>query len=451
MNTGSRHSYVQGVFTRVRLLAVLSCCVSVLAHGAGDPHKRVGRNYELCGRYFAEQAGGRADHLWLGKPRDVSAFYRVYGKSLQVRERGMADLHSPFAMMFSEELPWAFYEDPPSYGPQGSMNILVMRSGPNGEGLPKTFYGLSQPGHLEYYPTAKAVEKLETALDRVYAAYEEKGRLDAAGIALSRRQDREYAHRTIHFLGGIAHDFLSHAQILTSSSRKDPLILEDHIGPIEREEGKLYAEFGRLNIVDAMALSYAPSRNLDLKDTKTLLRLQLWARVFNHLAWDIRPHRVVMLPNTAVREIFLKQKLIEFSSEPVAGHPGEWLVTMTPEQIRKSEENLMREILIWKLRSLKERGVDYDGSGFSFNKYVERNERNVLLRLGLVRLHPGPLTQDEGWTDNPKTVYMKGWEREGGAFFMVPEADYYKKINVNLKLEHAEAMKALRLLESQRP
>jgi len=371
----------------------------------------------------------------------------IFGKVIDCRQAGTADLESPFVVVRSES----------TWGPM--LHTAIIRSDFDGKVLENSYY--TRDLTTDQYIVSRTgflIEGLHDTIESTYQDYLLRKRADEKTIAVCRKQDRDHetALRTVHFMSGILHGpFLSHVQVQLSRSPKTPLNMEEHIGKLPRKEGELWAEMGRLNIKDIEALFGHSESSVMPTDARTGLRLHVWQTMINYLAWDVKPDVVVTQANSAVRDILLKQKLLVFDSRPAEGHPDEWVVTLSPTQLKQTQENLAREKLIWSLENkLKERLFSLTDETLIAD--IPLSGRDALVRLGLVRPVPkGP----SRLVDQPPPHWRGAIAGKPSAVILraervpieVDRDEYFSDMATSLYVSTDEARRLLQFLKSKRP
>lgn len=237
--------------------------------------------------------------------------------------------------------------------------------------------------------TAAAVENTERALNYLYReAYAHQGDERANEIPTYQQQDLANSDRTTHFLLLVRGEVVGHFQVQTAIGDED-LNLEQNVGRVERDREQLATELGRLILRRRQALSPALQKVFsDDPAFRDLLRHKLYQLAYSYLNWDLDPayvygqathdktESVYTLPDSPVTFHRLEVRPTKYGSEDILG--------VTREARLHDEEIHMKAVLKAHLqRFLSGKGEEEKILTMTFT----RNERAVLVRLGLVQLN----------------------------------------------------------------
>lgn len=316
-------------------------------------------------------------------------YHQESSRSFDVATEGSADPRAPFIALRDET--YRFLELRNKNGiPTGQLgpdiSVAVFRN--PGERLkhPETLVDNN------IYTTAQGQihgEKIRsdfvTMLDLLYESYAKQGDEVRSDIDNYRREDLDKSHRSTHFVLSVNGEPIGHLQALHAIGT-ERLNIEEHFRStnISRSNG-FPVEIGRTRILNA-----AGSRHLmqtyGVDFAKQASSLLLYQKLFTWLNWDLKQPEIVMQVNESMRRVLshASSPLVFDGAEPVIGPTGirEWILKASRGATLKSEENLMRALLLARARHLRrERPQELNGHyALSFPK----SEFPVLRRIGLL-------------------------------------------------------------------
>jgi hypothetical protein len=225
-------------------------------------------------------------------------------------------------------------------------------------------------------------------LNDLYGAYEGQGPERNTEIQTYQQEDAETIHRSTSFILLVDGQPTIHLQALMSrNAQYEPLNLERHFPHFKvPRDGRPIFEIGRLFFSKSI-LARLAAKDLAADNPAIILQVSLYQKLFSWLNRDVQAGTVLMQVNDPVYKVLHSEEidLVFSKEESVIGPTGarEWILTMDRQAMLKSEENLMRSILINRIKKeLGRHKVPTEQDGMTITFYL--NEKDVLRRLGLV-------------------------------------------------------------------
>ena len=346
---------------------------------------------------------------------------------MHVSESGSAKLSQPFIISFNESHSSFTFRAPVetlaiSDVPSLDFSVLVTR----GLWKAKLLKGNTDTANFGSVEAADTVLRLSKIIEHqgeiretLMRRYEAQGIEVREGVDDYRRADVVKSLQSTNFILTSAQEPI--AQIQAQRRLPDTkLNLEEQFGIELPADGKTF-ELGRLLIESnsPQAKALAKSYTGDERGT-SIVSLLLYQKLLGWLNWDVQASRTYMQVNESVRRVLQhRSSPLKFDgAQEVSGTSGvrEWILTATRENLLKSEENVVRALLLARLKYWRSLNPDKDQR---YVLFLRPNEWPVLERLGIIQFGK-PISPDYISIDAPRSELIK--PEESRALELFPES-----------------------------